>query len=70
MLGKILRRPIGLFEPFFWSIVVILACAVVRLFDIDTLALTIVQFVPTVVLIISVPLLMDIALSGVTRGGR
>jgi hypothetical protein len=68
VLGKIIRRPIGLFEPFFWSIVVILACAVVRLFDIDALALTIVQFIPTVVLIISVPLLMDIALSGVTRG--
>ena len=68
VLGKIIRRPIGLFEPFFWAIIVILACALVRLFDIDALALTIVQFIPTVVLIVSVPLLMDIALSGVTRG--
>lgn len=67
VLGKVIRRPIGIFEPFFWSIVIVLACAVVRLFDIDALALTIVQFIPTVVLIVSVPLLMDIALSGFTR---
>jgi hypothetical protein len=64
VIGKLIRRPIGPFEPFFWSIVVILACSVVRLFDIDALALTIVQFIPTVVLIVSVPLLLDVALSG------
>lgn len=63
-IGKLLRRPIGPFEPFFWSIAVILGCCVVRLFDIDALALTIVQFIPTVILIISVPLLLDVALSG------
>ncbi|MEX2196792.1 MAG: M28 family peptidase [Thermoleophilaceae bacterium] len=68
--GKLLRRTIGPFEPFFWSIVVVLACAVVRLFDIDALALTVVQFIFTVILIVSVPLLMDIALSGFVRGAN
>lgn len=63
-LGRLLRRPIGPFEPFFWSIAVILFCCVARLFDIDSLGLTIVQFIPTVVLIVSVPLLLDVALSG------
>ena len=63
-IGKLIRRPIGPFEPFFWSIVVILGCCIARLFDIDALALTIVQFIPTVVMIVSVPLLLDVALSG------
>lgn len=70
VLGKLLRRPIGPFEPFFWSIVLVLACAAVRLLDVDALALTIVQFVPTVVLIVSVPLLVDVVLSGIVPGAN
>ena len=64
----LLRRPLGLFEPFFWSIVVVLACAIARLFEVEALWLTIVQFVPTVVLIVYVPLLADVALSPFARG--
>lgn len=66
----LLRRPVGLFEPFFWSIVVVLACAIARLFEVEALWLTIVQFVPTCILIVYVPLFADIALSGFTRGAN
>lgn len=68
VLGKLIRRPIGPFEPFFWALIVALVCSVLRLPGIDALGLTIVQFVATVVLIVSVPLLADIALSGVVPG--
>lgn len=67
-LGNLIRRPIGVFEPFFWSIALIFACTLIRLPEIEPLALTIVQFVPTVVLIVSVPLLLDIPLSGAVPG--
>ncbi len=68
VLGKRIRRPIGPFEPFFWSIMIVLVCVGLRLFEIEALALTIVQFIPTVVLIVSVPLLLDVALSGIVPG--
>jgi hypothetical protein len=48
----------------------ILACTVLRLIGLEGTGLTIVQFIPTVVLIASVPLLIDIALSGVARGAN
>ena len=67
-LGKLIHRQIGPFEPFFWSMIVVLVCAGLRVLEVDALALTIVQFAATVVLIVSVPLLADIALSGVVPG--
>src|SRR3954466_15008861 len=59
-LGRLLRRPIGPFEPFFWSIMAVLVCSAVRLLGVDGTAISIVQFVPTIALIVSVPLLADI----------
>lgn len=70
VVGKLIRRPVGPFEPFFWAIVVILVCAILRVIGIENTALTVVQFIPTVVLIASVPLLADIALSGVVPGAN
>jgi hypothetical protein len=67
-LGKLVRRPIGAFEPFFWSMFAVLVCTIVRLVGFEGTPLTIVQFIPTVVLIASVALFVDIALSEVTRG--
>lgn len=64
-LGARLHRPIGPFEPFVWSLVLLLACAVARLAGADSPVLSAVQFVPTVVLIVSLPYLADIALSTV-----
>jgi hypothetical protein len=48
---------------FFWSLMVILLCATVRLFGIEPTALTVIQFVPTVILIAMVPLFVDAALA-------
>lgn len=53
---------------FFWSLAVIAVCAVARLAGVDATWLTVVQFIPTVVLIASCPLLVDVALS-TARGG-
>jgi hypothetical protein len=69
-LGKLLRRGLGPFEPFFWSLVLILVCALLRLVGFEGTAFTVVQFIPTVVLIASVPLLVDIALSDVVPGAN
>jgi hypothetical protein len=69
-IGRVLRRPIGPFEPFFWAIVVALACAVLRLLGVESDAVTAVQFAATVVLIVSVPLLADIGLSEIVPGAN
>jgi hypothetical protein len=66
--NAILRRPVGPAEPFFWSIMIVLACCTIRLFNVDGLALNIVQFIPTIVLIVAIPLLADIALSETSPG--
>jgi hypothetical protein len=68
VLGRTIRREIGPFEPVFWSLVLVLICTALRLAGLEGTGLTIAQFVPTVVLIVSVPLLADIALSGVVPG--
>ena len=60
----------GPFGVFFWSLALVFACTLIRLSGIDALALTIVQFVPTVILIASVALLTDIALSDVVPGAN
>jgi peptidase M28-like protein len=68
--GKLIRRGLGPFEPFFWSLAVILVCTLLRLIGFEGTPLTIVQFIPTVVLIASIPLLVDIALSDVVPGAN
>ena len=67
-LGRLIRRPIGPFEVFFWSLAAVLVCAALRVGEVEGLALSIAQFVPTVVLIVSVALLADVALSGFVPG--
>ena len=67
-IGRLLHRQIGPFEPLFWSIMVVLICCALRLSGIDGVALSAVQFVPTVVLIVAVPLLADIMLSAIVPG--
>ena len=58
------------FEAFFWSLVVLLACSALRLLGIDATAVTAVQFLATVALIVAVPLLADVGLSGVSPGAN
>ena len=67
-LGKLLRRQIGPFEPFFWSLMVLVVTCTIRVVGLEGVVLTVVQFVPTVLLIACVPLLADIALAGVVPG--
>jgi hypothetical protein len=70
VIGKLIRRPIGPWDPFFWSMVIVLVASLLRIIGIEGLPLTVVQFVFTVVLIASVPLLADIALSGAVPGAN
>jgi hypothetical protein len=67
-LGRLIHRTIGPFEPFFWAIMALLVCSALRLLDVGGIGLSIAQFVPTIVLIVAVPLLADIALSSVVPG--
>jgi hypothetical protein len=68
-IGKLIRRPIGPLEPFFWAQLAVLVCCVLRLAGLSGLLLTVLQFIPTVLLIVAVALLLDIALAP-TRGGE
>jgi Zn-dependent M28 family amino/carboxypeptidase len=54
---------------FFSSLAIIAACALLRVIGFEATWLTIIQFIPTVVLIASCPLFVDVALSD-PRGGR
>jgi Peptidase family M28 len=65
-----LPRGIGAFQLFFWSLFLILVCTLARLVGMDNLALTIVQFIPTVLLIASIPLFGDIALASTLPGAN
>jgi hypothetical protein len=70
LFGRLTRLPGGPFQAFFWALLVVLACAVLRLVGVDALPLTVVQYVATIVLIVSVPLLADVALSDVVPGAN
>ena len=67
--GQLIRRPIGALEPLFWAELAVLACCVLRLANLSGVLLTAIQFIPTLVLIVSAALLLDIALAG-TKGGE
>jgi hypothetical protein len=66
--GKLVRRPIGPLEPLFWAQIAVLVCCVLRLAGLSGLLLTVVQFIPTVFLIVAVALLIDTALSPTKAG--
>ena len=67
--SQLAGRRVGGLQLVFWAQLAVLACALVRLAGIEGTAVTIVQFVPTLVLIAAVALLVDVALSP-TRGGE
>jgi hypothetical protein len=69
-LGQLIKRPIGPAELFAWSLVLLLITTAARLAGLDNSVLSAVQFVPTVVLIVSLPYLADIALSGPVPGAN
>ena len=55
-------------RPMFWALIALLACCVLRVGGMSGTALTVAQFLPTVALIVYVPLLLDIALSPAAPG--
>jgi hypothetical protein len=55
-------------RPMFWALIALLGCCVLRVAGLSGTPLTVLQFVPTVVLIGYVPLLLDIALSPAAPG--
>lgn len=63
VLAQRLRVPIGLGGGFLLAIVAILLCAVLRTLGVESLLVSTVQFVPTVLLILGVPLLAELQLS-------
>jgi Peptidase family M28 len=63
--GPLRTRPL---RPMFLAMLVVLACCVLRVAGMEGTALTIVQFIPTVALIVYVALLLDIALSPAAPG--
>ena len=67
-LGRALRRPVGGLSLVFWAELAVLACTLLRLANIDSTALTVVQFVPTLALIVAIALLTDVALAGTKAG--
>jgi Peptidase family M28 len=67
--GKLVRRPIGALEPLFWAELLVVVCCLLRLLGLTGVLLTAAQFIPTVILIVAVALLLDVALSP-TRGGE
>ena len=67
-LGRALRRPVGGLSVVFWAELAVLACTLLRLANIDSTALTVVQFVPTLALIVAIALLTDVALAGTKAG--
>ena len=67
--GNLIRRPIGPLEPFFWAQLAVLVCCVLRLAGLGGFLFTLIQFIPTVLLIVAVALLLDIALAP-TRAGE
>ena len=66
--GNLVRRPIGPLEPLFWAELAVLVCCVLRLAGLSGVLFTVAQFIPTVLLIVAVALLLDIALAP-TRAG-
>lgn len=62
--------PVAPLAPLFWSIVAIVACAALRIPGLEGKLLTALQFVPTVALIVHLPLLVDVALSDPVPGAN
>lgn len=69
-IGRLIRRPPSLAEPFLVAILAALACAGLRLAGVESGAVTALQFAATVLLIVSVPFLADIGLSDTVPGAN
>ena len=70
--GLVFRRelPGPPLAPLFWSTAAVVACAALRIPGIEGTLLTALQFLPTVVLLVHLPLLVDVALSDPVPGAN
>ena len=69
-ISKTLRRPIGPLQPLFWALVGVLICTLLRLPGVENTILTVIQFIFTVLLIISLPFLIDTGLAAAVPGAN
>jgi hypothetical protein len=67
---RLFRRETGLAGPFVLALALVVATAVLRVLEVESTALSAVQFVPTLALLAAVVLLGDTALSPFSRGER
>jgi hypothetical protein len=68
--SNLVNTAIGPFQPFFYVMVWALVCVLIRLVGIDNQILTVVQFIPTVLLILALPFLLDTALTSPVPGAN
>jgi hypothetical protein len=67
--GMLLERRLRLWPVvFLWSLAIVAGCALLRVVGLEATWLTIIQFIPTVVLIAACPLFVDVALSHPREG--
>jgi Peptidase family M28 len=69
-ISKTLKRPIGPLQPLFLSMVVVLVCTLLRLPGIENTIITVIQFLFTVVLIVTLPFLIDTGLAPPVPGAN
>jgi hypothetical protein len=69
-IGARIRRPFGLAELFFFALLLLLGCCLLRLLLPDSGVLGLVQLVPTAALIASVPLLLDMVFAPIVPGAN
>lgn len=62
-LAKRLRFPLGLGGGFLLSILLVLLCTLVRGLGVESTFVSVVQFIPTVLLVLAIPVLLDVQLS-------
>lgn len=66
---RVRRRARRGLAPLLWAELAVLACCLLRLIGLDGTPLTVVQFIPTLALLVAIGLLADIAVAG-TKGGE
>jgi hypothetical protein len=64
-IGRVLRAPAGPFRPLFWSLAVLLPILGLRMAGIDSGAISVMQLIPTLILLMGAFLLVDVQLSAV-----
>jgi hypothetical protein len=69
-IARLLRAPYGPFRPLFWSLAVLLPLLGLRLAGVESGAISILQLIPTLLLLIGVFALVDIELSDVVPGAN